>query len=429
MAEYEKILFKNIDRPDQDRIETYLKNGGYKAFEKAVTSMTPEEVTEEVIKSGLRGRGGAGFPTGRKWTFLPKDSDKPVYLTVNADESEPGTFKDRELMEKDPHQVIEGTLITSYAIKCRTAFIYIRAEFTYAAKQLIRAIEEAREKGYIGKNIFGKGIDIDVIVHRGGGAYICGEETALLTSLEGGRGHPRIKPPFPAISGLYGAPTIINNVETLSNIPHIINRGGEWFASIGTEKSTGTKIFCLSGHVNKPGNYELPMGVSLRELIYDYGGGILEDRNLKAVIPGGSSVPVLTADKVDVHLDYESLAEAGSMLGSAGVIVLDETVCMVKAALNMMRFYKHESCGQCTPCHQGTYWLLRILDRIEHGKGIMEDLDELIHICDNIDGNTICPLGDAATPGVRSTLQHFREEYVYHIEHKKCMVSMALRFT
>jgi len=428
VADFEKILFKNIDHPDQDKIDTYLKNGGYQALEKAITTMTPEEVTEEVIKSGLRGRGGAGFPTGRKWTFLPKNSEKPVYLTVNADESEPGTFKDRELIERDPHLVIEGTLITAYAINCRKAFIYIRAEFVYGARQLVRAIEEARKKGFIGKNLFGKGVDIDVIVHRGGGAYICGEETALLTSLEGGRGHPRVKPPFPAIQGLYGAPTIINNVETLANVPHIVNRGGEWYSSIGTEKSTGTKIFCLSGHVNKPGNYELPLGIPLRELIYEHGGGITDGHNLKAVIPGGSSVPVLTADKIDVHMDYESLAEAGTMLGSAGVIVMDETVCMVKAALNMMRFYQHESCGQCTPCRQGTYWLLRILYRIEHGEGTMEDLDKMIEICDNIDGNTICPLGDAATPSVRSTLKHFRSEYEYHVEHKKCQVSMTPRF-
>lgn len=428
MADYEKILFKHIDYPNQDKIDTYIKNGGYTALEKAITSMTPEQVTEEVVRSGLRGRGGAGFPTGRKWSFLPKDSKKPVYLTVNADESEPGTFKDRELMEKDPHLVIEGTLLTAYAINCTTAFIYIRGEFVYGARQLHRAIEEARKRGFIGKNLFGKNIDIDIIVHRGGGAYICGEETALLTSLEGGRGYPRVKPPFPAVSGLYGAPTIINNVETLANIPHIVNRGGEWYASFGTEKSTGTKIFCLSGHVNKPGNYELPLGISLRELIYEYGGGIQGGRNLKAVIPGGSSVPVLTADKIDVRMDYESLAEAGTMLGSAGVIVMDETVCMVKAALNMMRFYQHESCGQCTPCHQGTYWLLRILDRIEHGRGTSEDLDQLIHICDNIDGHTICPLGDAATPGVRSTLKHFRDEYEFHIEHKKCKVSMESRF-
>jgi NADH-quinone oxidoreductase subunit F len=428
VADFEKILFKNIDYPGQDGIETYMKNGGYTALEKAVTSMTPEEVVEEVVKSGLRGRGGAGFPAGRKWSFLPKDGRKPVYLCVNADESEPGTFKDRELMEKEPHMVIEGTLITAYAIKCRTAFIYIRGEFAYAARQLARAIQEAGKKGFVGKNVLGKGVDIEIIIHRGAGAYICGEETALMTSLEGNQGYPRVKPPFPAISGLYGCPTIINNVETLSNVPHIVNRGGDWFASIGTPKSTGTKIFCLSGHVNKPGNYELPMGTPLRELIYEYGGGIRDGRNLKAVIPGGSSVPVLTADKVDVRLDFESLAEAGTMLGSAGVIVVDETVCMVKAALNMSRFYQHESCGQCTPCRQGTYWLQRILHRIEHGQGREEDLDLLLDICSNIEGNTICPLGDAAVPAVRSTVRNFREEYEYHIANKKCLASMGPRF-
>jgi NADH-quinone oxidoreductase subunit F len=421
MSEFEKILFKYIDVPNQDRIETYLKNGGYSALEKAIKTMTPEEITEEVIKSNLRGRGGAGFPTGRKWSFLPKNNNKPVYLTVNADESEPGTFKDRELMERDPHQVIEGTLITAYAIKCKTAFIYIRGEFAYAARQLNRAIEEARSKGFLGKNIFAKGIDIEVIVHRGGGAYICGEETALLTSLEGEKGYPRIKPPFPAVAGLYGCPTIINNVETLSNIPHIVNRGAAWFASIGTPKSTGSKIYCLSGHVNKPGNYEFPMGTPLRELIYEHACGIKDGHNLKAVIPGGSSVPVLTADKVDVHMDFESLAEAGTMLGSAGVMVLDETVCMVRSAYNLARFYQHESCGQCTPCRQGTYWMLAILHRIEHGEGTMEDLDTLLDICDNIEGNTICPLGDAAVPPIRSTIRQFREEYEYHIAHKKCM--------
>ncbi|MEE8417985.1 MAG: SLBB domain-containing protein, partial [candidate division Zixibacteria bacterium] len=266
MIDFEKILFKYIDHPGQDNIETYIKNGGYTAFEKAMNTMTPEEVVEEVIESGLRGRGGAGFPAGRKWSFLPKDGKRPVYLCVNADESEPGTFKDRELMEKEPHMVIEGALITAYAIKCKTAFIYIRGEFAHAARQLQKAIDEARQKGFIGTNILGKGVDIEIMVHRGGGAYICGEETALMTSLEGNQGYPRVKPPFPAISGLYNCPTIINNVETLCDIPHIINRGGEWFASLGTPKSSGTKIFCLSGHVNKPGNYELPMGVPLREL-------------------------------------------------------------------------------------------------------------------------------------------------------------------
>jgi NADH-quinone oxidoreductase subunit F len=428
MVEFEKILFKYIDYPQQDRIDTYIKNGGYRALEKALKAMAPEEVTEEVIKSGLRGRGGAGFPAGRKWSFLPKDSNKPVYLCVNADESEPGTFKDRELIEKEPHLVIEGSLITAYAIRCKTAFIYIRGEFAYGAAQLVRAIEEARARGFVGSNIMGRGVDIEITVYRGGGAYICGEETALMTSLEGNAGYPRVKPPFPAISGLYGCPTIINNVETLCNVPHIVNNGGDWFASIGTPKSTGTKIFCLSGHINKPGNYELPMGVPLRELIYEYGGGIKDGHILKAVIPGGSSVPVLTADKIDVHLDFESLAEAGTMLGSAGVIVMDETVCMVKAALNMTRFYQHESCGQCTPCRQGTYWMLRILDRIEHGKGEMEDLEILLDICDNIEGNTICPLGDAAVPAVRSTIKNFRDEYEYHINNGKCMTAMGPRF-
>jgi len=428
MVEFEKVLFKYIDSPDQDNIENYIKNGGYQAIRKALDTMTPEQVTDEVIKSGLRGRGGAGFPAGRKWSFLPKGVNKPVYLCVNADESEPGTFKDRELIEREPHMLVEGILITAYAIKCSQAFIYIRGEFAYGASQLIKAIEQAREKGFVGKNIFGKGIDVEIVVHRGGGAYICGEETALMTSLEGNQGYPRVKPPFPAVAGLYGCPTIINNVETLCNVPHIVNRGGDWFASLGTPKSTGTKIFCLSGHINKPGNYELPMGVTLRELIYEYGGGIKDGHNLKAVIPGGSSVPILTADKIDVHMDFESLAEAGTMLGSAAVIIIDETMCMVKAALNMARFYQHESCGQCTPCRQGTYWMLRILDRIEHGHGEMEDIDLLLDICSNIEGNTICPLGDAAVPGVRSTIKNFREEYEYHITHKKCMTSMGPRF-
>ncbi len=428
MADFEKILFKNIDFPDQDKIDIYIKNGGYNALRKALDSMSPESVTEEVIKSGLRGRGGAGFPTGRKWTFLPKDSKRPVYLTVNADESEPGTFKDRELIEKDPHLVIEGTLLAAYAIKCGQAYIYIRGEFAFGARQLNKAIEEARAKGFLGKNILGKGVDIEIIVHRGGGAYICGEETALLTSLEGNQGYPRVKPPFPAISGLYSAPTIINNVETLSNIPYIINKGAEKFSAFGTAKSPGTKIFCLSGHINKPGNYELPMGIPLRELLYEYGGGIKDGRNLKAVIPGGSSVPLLTADKVDVRMDFESLAEAGTMLGSAGVIVIDETVCMVRAAYNLARFYQHESCGQCTPCRQGTYWILAILERIERGRGSLKDLDKLLEICENIEGNTICPLGDAATPSVKSTIHHFRDEYEYHITEQKCKVSMGPRF-
>ena len=414
--------------PDHDKIDVYIQHGGYTALPKALKDWSREKIIDEVIESGLRGRGGAGFPAGRKWSFLPKDSNKPVYLCVNADESEPGTFKDRELMLKHTHMLIEGIIITAYAIKCDRAFIYIRGEFAEEARQLERAIAEAEEKGFSGKNILGSSMDLKITVYRGGGAYICGEETALMTSLEGGKGYPRLKPPFPAISGLYECPTIINNVETICNIPHIINNGANWFKSIGTEKSTGSKIFCVSGHVNKPGNYELPMGISLRELLYEYAGGIRNDRNLKAVIPGGSSVPILTADKIDVKMDFESLAEAGSMLGSAGVIVLDETTCIVHAAVVISRFYRHESCGQCTPCRQGTTWMYRILQRIEHGRGRIEDLDLLLDICDNIEGNTICPLGDAAVPSVRTSIKLFRDEYEYHIKNNKCLVQLGDRF-
>lgn len=423
---FEPFLLVPIE--DHDKIDVYEKRGGYTALQKALKVMTPETVTAEVKESGLRGRGGAGFPAGVKWGFLAKGTGKPIYLCVNADESEPGTFKDRELMLLHPHTVIEGTIITSYAIGCHHAFIYIRGEFAEEARQIQKAIDEATAKGYVGKNILGSGFDLKISVYRGGGAYICGEETALMTSLEGGKGYPRVKPPFPAVAGLYGCPTIINNVETLSNVPHIVNRGAEWFKSMGTEKSTGSKIFCVSGHVNKPGNYELPMGVSLRELLYEHAGGIRNDANLKAVIPGGSSVPILTADKIDVRMDFESLAEAGSMLGSAAVIVMDENTCIVHAAMVISRFYRHESCGQCTPCRQGTTWMYRILNRIEHGKGKMEDLDLLLDICDNIEGNTICPLGDAAVPAVRTSIKQFRDEYEYHIKEKKCLVSLGKRF-
>ena len=423
---FEPFLLRQI--PDDDRVEVYIKHGGYAALGKALKEYSPEKLTELVINSGLRGRGGAGFPTGKKWSFIPQNSGKPVYLCVNADESEPGTFKDRELMLKHPHLLIEGTILTAYAIKCNHAFIYIRGEFATETIKLEKAIKEATEKGYVGENILGSGFDLKITVYRGGGAYICGEETALMTSLEGGQGYPRVKPPFPAISGLYGSPTIINNVETLCNLPAIINNGVDWFKSIGTDKSPGSKIFCVSGHVKRPGNYELPMGVSLRELLFEYAGGIKNDRDLKAIIPGGSSVPILTADKIDVKLDFESLAEAGSMLGSAGVIVMDDTTCIVKAAYVISRFYQHESCGQCTPCRQGTLWMDRILYRIEHGKGKPEDLDLLLDICDNIEGNTICPLGDAAVPSVRTSIKLFRDEYEYHIRNKKCLVDLSSRF-
>jgi len=423
---FEPFLLRPI--PDDDQLDGYMRHGGYSALPRALKSLSPEKLVQETIDSGLRGRGGAGFPTGKKWSFLPKDSGKPIYLCVNADESEPGTFKDRELMLKHPHLVIEGTILAAYAIRCNHAFIYIRGEFAEETRKLYRAIADAERKGFLGKNILGSGYDLKITIYRGGGAYICGEETALMTSLEGGKGYPRVKPPFPAVSGLYGCPTIINNVETLCNLPFIVNNGAAWFKSIGTEKSTGSKIFCVSGHVNKPGNYELPMGVSLRELIYEHAGGIKNDRNLKAVIPGGSSVPILTADKIDVRMDFESLAEAGSMLGSAGVIVMDETTCMVHAAMVIARFYEHESCGQCTPCRQGTLWMYRILHRIEHGKGKMEDLDLLLDIGDNIEGNTICPLGDASVPAVRTSIKYFRDEYEYHIKNKTCLVRMGERF-
>ncbi len=423
---FEPFLLPDI--PDHEKIDVYLKHGGYTALPKVLKDWTPEQIIEETIKSELRGRGGAGFPAGRKWSFIPKGLDKPVYLCVNADESEPGTFKDRELMIKHTHMLIEGIVITAYAIKCNEAFIYIRGEFVEEARRLEKAIAEAEARAFLGKNILGSGFDLKLTIYRGGGAYICGEETALMTSLEGGKGYPRLKPPFPAVEGLYGCPTIINNVETICNIPHIINNGADWFKSIGTEKSTGSKIFSVSGHVNKPGNYELPMGISLRELLFEHAGGIKNGRNLKAVIPGGSSVPLLTADKIDVKMDYESLVEAGSMLGSAAVIVMDETTCIVHAAMVISRFYKHESCGQCTPCRQGTTWLYRILHRIERGQGRMEDLDLLLDICDNIEGNTICPLGDAAVPAIRSSIKYFRDEYEYHINNKKCLVQLGERF-
>jgi len=424
---FQPFLLRPIE--DDDRLDVYLKHGGYAALRKALKQFTPESLTEEVINSGLRGRGGAGFPTGRKWSFIPKNSGKPVYLCVNADESEPGTFKDRELMLKHPHLVIEGTIISAYAIKCNHAFIYIRGEFAEEARRLQKAIAEAQAHGFLGNDILGSGFNLKITIYRGGGAYICGEETSLMTSLEGGPGYPRVKPPFPAVSGLYGCPTIINNVETLSNIPAIVNNGSEWFKSIGTPRSPGSKIFCVSGHVVRPGNYELPMGITLRELLYEHAGGISNDRNLKAVIPGGSSVPILTADKIDVHMDFESLAEAGSMLGSAGVIVIDDATCIVRAAYIISRFYQHESCGQCTPCRQGTLWMDRILHRIEHGRGRPEDLDLLLDICDNIEGNTICPLGDAAVPSVRTSIKLFRDEYEYHIKHKKCLVETVARFS
>jgi len=416
----EKILFKYIDQPDQYRIDTYMKNGGYQAVPRVLKDLSPEQVIDIVKKSGLRGRGGAGFPTGLKWGFVPKDSPKNRFLLCNADEGEPGTFKDRELMAKNPHQLLEGVIIGSYAIGAHLSFIYIRGEFAFEAKRLEEAIDEAQSKGFLGKNILGSGYDLDIKVYRGGGAYICGEETSLLSSIEGVRPLVRLRPPYPAISGCYSCPSAVNNVETLSNVPHIILNGAEWYTKVGTPKSTGTKIFCLSGQVNKPGNYELPMGTPLKELIYEYGGGIKNGKKLKAVIPGGVSTQILPASKVEVRLDFESLIEAGSMLGSGAVIVMDEDTCMVKTTYRLVRFYEEESCGECTPCREGTYWLSRIMRRIEYGQGRMEDIDLLLDLCDNIFGKTICPLGDSVTIPISSSLQYFRDEYEYHIRNKKC---------
>ncbi len=419
----ELIVTKNIDVPGIDTLEVYRQYGGYEALAKALREYQPDEIVELVKQSGLRGRGGAGFPTGMKWSFLAKN-DKPRYLCCNCDESEPGTFKDRMLMEKIPHRLIEGVLITCYACRVSTAFIYVRGELELAGRQVERAVQEAYAAGLIGKNIMGSDFSVDVIVHHGAGAYICGEESALMESLEGRRGFPRLKPPFPAAIGLYGGPTVINNCETLCTLPAILQNGGEWYASFGTEKSKGTRVFCLSGHVKKPGNYELPLGTPLRTLIYDeqYGGGILNDRQLKAIIPGGSSTFLLGADKVDTPLDFESIAAAGSMLGSGGVIVLNEDTCIVGAVLRSVEFYRDESCGKCTPCREGTYWMSEILERLEHGHGREKDIDLLLDICDNISGKSFCPLGDAATSLVTSGIRLFREEFEYHVEHGHCMV-------
>jgi len=413
MSTHEPILLKNMLRLDYSgSLADYEQVGGYQAIRKVFGKMVPKDVTQSVMKSGLRGRGGAGFPTGVKWGFLPKDYQGPRYLCCNADESEPGTFKDRQLMERDPHQMLEGMLLACYAIGAEVAYIYIRGEFVLGAAILERAIAEARRAGYIGKNILGSGTTVDIWVHRGAGAYICGEETALLESLEGKRGLPRVKPPFPATHGLYNKPTVVNNVETLANLPHIINRGPEWFASIGSPpKSTGTRIFCVSGHVKQPGNYEVPMGVTFRELIYEHAGGMRTNKPLKAFIPGGASAPFLTPDHLDVKMDFESVAAAGSMLGSGGVTVLEEGTSMVWAALSLMEFFYHESCGKCSPCREGSSWLVQTMRRIVAKQGRSQDLETLTDLCKNIAGRTVCAFGDAEVAPIMSTLDHWRSEY------------------
>jgi NADH-quinone oxidoreductase subunit F len=425
----ERVLTRRIGTPESQSIDTYVSDGGYAALRKVLTGgMTPEQLTEEVKKSGLRGRGGAGFPTGVKWGFLPKDTKgKPIYLLCNADESEPGTFKDRLLMEEDPHQVIEGCILSAYAIKCRTAYIYIRGEFYDGARILDRAIDEAYAKGFLGENILDSGVSIDLYVHRGAGAYICGEETGLIESLEGKRGQPRIKPPFPAVHGVFGCPTIVNNVETLACLPHIVNRGADWFAKIGrNEKNTGPKLYCISGHVNRPGVYEAAIGLQLKELIFgpDFAQGMKGDRKVKAVIPGGASANMLTAAEIeDCPLDFDGVAAKGSMLGSAAIIVMNEDTCIVDAAQNLSKFFSHESCGQCTPCREGTPWLYRVLTRIEDGEGRPEDIDLLARICNQMaNGMTICVFADAASAPPLSSVLKFKDEYQYHVEHKRCAV-------
>jgi NADH-quinone oxidoreductase subunit F len=425
--DYEKVLTRYIHDPNQPHIDGYEKNGGYRAWKKAVLEMTPDQITEEVKKSSLRGRGGAGFPTGQKWTFVPKNTGKPVYLCCNADESEPLTFKDRVLIEKDPHQLIEGICIAAYALGCDQAFIYIRGEFAYGAQQIDIAIRQARAKKYLGTNLFGKGINLNITIFRGAGAYICGEETALMESLEGKRGQPRLKPPFPATVGLYGCPTVINNVETLSNLPHIINRGADWYTTLGPKNNHGPKLFCLSGHVNRPGTYEYPMGMPLRELI-EKAGGVKGNRPIKGVIPGGSSVPVLPVKDLDVPMDFDSLVKVGSMLGSAGVLVFDESVCIVRLALVTARFYAHETCGQCTQCREGTHWLYQILHRIENGEGKMSDLDVMLSACENMKGRTICVLSDAAAMPTEAFIKHFRQEFERHITEKQCPLKRVPQF-
>jgi len=416
----ERLLTRNVGVENSHKIEVYMASGGYKALEKALKTMTPDDVIAEVKASNLRGRGGAGFPTGLKWSFMPKESEREKSLAVNADESEPGTFKDRVILEHDPHMLLEGAAIAAYALGVRKAYIYIRGEYAFPAERLEGAIAEAYERGFLGKRILGTDFDLDILLVRGAGAYICGEETSLMESVEGKRGYPRLKPPFPTQVGIYGGPTVVNNVETLSCVPHIIARGGEWFASLGTEKDGGTRLYAVSGHVERPGVYELPSGTPLREIIYEHAGGVRGGRALKAVIPGGSSTPVLRAEEIDVPMDVDSVIKAGSMLGSCAVIVMDERTCMVKAAYIVARFYANESCGQCTPCREGTPWLRDIIGRILCGRGRPGDVELVREVADNIQGRTICPLGDAAAMPARAFVTKFREEFEHHLRERKC---------
>ncbi|MBF0429271.1 MAG: NADH-quinone oxidoreductase subunit NuoF [Magnetococcales bacterium] len=417
-----KIVYKNIHLANSHTLAVYQANGGYKSVVKAM-DMGCEEVIEEVKRSGIRGRGGAGFPAGLKWSFIPKNDPRPRYLCCNADEGEPGTCKDRDILRYDPHLLIEGMIICGFAVGAEQGYIYIRGEFYREAERLQAAVDEAYAQGILGDNVLGRGIKFHLAVHRGGGAYVCGEETGLIESLEGKKGQPRLKPPFPANIGLYGCPTVINNVETLASIPAIIEQGGAWYGNLGVPKSSGTKIFAVSGHVNKPGNYEVELGIPLKTLLEQHAGGVRGGwNNLKGVIPGGSSSPILPADLcATITMDYEALGKAGTMLGSGAVIVIDKSVCIVRAVARLSRFYRHESCGQCTPCREGTGWLAQIMERMEAGQGTHEDIDLLLDICANIGGKTICALGDAAAGPILGAIRAFKEEFIYHVEHGRCM--------
>lgn len=404
------VLSAHWDEADSYKIFGYQRHGGYTAFKKAFAT-GPDEIISIVKDSGLRGRGGAGFPTGLKWSFVPQGDDKPHYLVINADESEPGACKDTPLMMANPHSLIEGIIIAAYAMRANHAFIYIRGEIPHAFRRVDNAIREAYAAGYLGKNIMGSGFDLEVVLHAGAGAYICGEETALLDSLEGRRGQPRLKPPFPAVSGLYASPSCVNNVETIANIPYLINNGVDWFRSFGTEKSPGFKLFAVSGHVNRPGIYEAALGITMRELL-EHAGGVRNGHSVKFWLPGGSSVPMLTPDLLDTPLTYEDIAAAGSMLGTGTPMIFDETTSVVRAVTGWISFYKHESCGKCTPCREGTWWLSDVLHRFEAGHGTESDLDKLIDICEQIAGRSFCALGDAAATPFPAALKHFRAEFI-----------------
>ena len=420
-----RLLSRRFNTPNGHTLDAYVKDGGYEAARKALTHMMPEEVVTQVMLSNLRGLGGAGFPTGKKWAFIPKDTSKPHYLVVNADEGEPGTFKDRYLLERDPHLLIEGMIIASYATGCRKAYVYIRGEYVQPFQRFSAAVEEARQAGFLGDHVFGKH-RLEIVVHRGAGAYICGEETALLESLEGKKGFPRLKPPFPAIAGLFGCPTVINNVETLALVPSVITRGPEPFAALGTARQGGTRLYSVSGHVAKPGLYELSPRVTLRQIIDEYAGGVPGGRALKAVVPGGISAKILTAKELDVVMDFDSLLAAGTMAGSAGIMVMDDTVCMVEALQTAAHFFHHESCGQCSPCREGTGWIEKITQRLLRGEGRPKDLDVLLAVAGNMEGRTICVFADAAAWPVQSYVSKFREEFEYHIREKRCNLTGEL---